>query len=141
MDFQPATNPPLRVLVVDDDPTIIGIYQEVLQRDGFAVATASSCAGAMRQMEQLEGDVQVLLIDLGLPDGDGADFARASAAKFGARPSLYVSGWTDEFWQLDDVPGRWVILRKPVPVKRLLAAVRWMGFGGDKPPELDETMP
>ena len=130
-----------RLLIVDDDRAIIDIYREVLTREGFEVLTAPSCAEAMQRMDEHAGDVQVLLVDLGLPDGDGADFVRDSAAKYGPRPSLYVSGWTDEFWQLDDAPGRWLILRKPVPVKQLIAAVRWLAHGGEKPPELDEPAP
>jgi DNA-binding response OmpR family regulator len=128
----------IRLLVVDDDPAIVQIYQDVLQRDGYEVVTAASCAEALQRMESLAGDVQVLIVGLGLPDGDGADFARSSAARFGPRPALYVSGWTDEFWQLDDIPGQWLIMRKPVPIRQLLAAVKWLVQGGPKPGELDE---
>lgn len=130
---------PVRLLVVDDDPAICEIYREVLEQTGYRVVTAGSCADAMRQMDAIAGDAQVLVVDLGLPDGDGGDFVRDAAAKFGERPTLYVSGWTDEFWQLHDVPGRWLIMRKPVPIKKLLAAVRWLAEGGAKPAELDEA--
>lgn len=129
---------PIRLLVVDDDPTICQIYQEVLNAEGFQVVTAGSCADAMAKMDGIKGEAQVLVVDLGLPDGDGGDFVRDSAAKYGERPTLYVSGWTDEFWQLHDVPGRWLIMRKPVAIKKLLAAVRWLAHGGEKPAALDE---
>ena len=129
---------PSRILVVDDDQSITQIYRDVLTREGFEVVTALSCGEAMRRMDEHAGDIHVLVVDLGLPDGDGADFVRASATKFGARPALYVSGWTDEFWQLDDAPGRWLIMRKPVPMRQFLAAVKWLAHGGDKPAELDE---
>jgi DNA-binding response OmpR family regulator len=128
---------PTRVLVVDDDPAITQIYQEVLRSEGYAVLTAGTCADAMTQMDSVQGDVQVLVVDFGLPDGDGADFVRAAVAKYGERPTMYVSGWTDEFWQLQDTPGRWIILRKPVSIKKLFAAVRWLSSGGEKPLELD----
>lgn len=127
-----------RVLVVDDDPAITRLYTEVLRGQGYDVVTAGSCAQAMEVMERTTGDVQVLVVDLGLPDGDGADFVRDATARFGTRPTLYVSGWTDEMWQLSDAPGRWIIMRKPLPVKRLLAAVKWLHEGGEKPAELDE---
>ena len=105
---------------------------------GYDVITAGTCAAAMQQMDRVKADVQVLVVDLGLPDCDGGDFVRDSAAKYGGRPTMYVSGWTDEFWQLHDAPGRWLIMRKPVPIKKLLAAVEWLASGGPKPPELDE---
>jgi DNA-binding response OmpR family regulator len=133
-----SPQPKTRLLVVDDDPAICQIYEEVLTGVGYDVTTAGSCAQAMEKMDSLKGEVQVLLVDLGLPDGDGADFVRDSGLKYGSRPTMYVSGWTDEFWQLQDVPGRWLIMRKPVPIKKLLAAVKWLAEGGEKPKVLDE---
>lgn len=125
------------MLVVDDDKSICEIYNEVLSREGYRVVTAFSCKHAMQRMEELGGDVQVLVVDLGLPDGDGADFVRDAAAKYAQKPTMYVSGWTDEFWQMEDAPGRWLIMRKPVPIPKLIAAVNWLARGGPKPAELD----
>jgi DNA-binding response OmpR family regulator len=133
-----VTDAPQRILVVDDDPAICQIYREVLEREGYAVVTAGSVAEATTRMDEIKGDAQVLLVDLGLPDGDGADFVRDAAAKYGPRNTMYVSGWTDEFWQLEDAPGRWLIMRKPLPIKKVLAAVNWLAHGGEKPAELDE---
>lgn len=131
------SEPKTRLLVVDDDPAITQIYDEVLTSQGYDVLTAASCKDAMEKMDSIQGDAQVLVVDLGLPDGDGADFVRDSSTKYGNRPTMYVSGWTDEFWQLQDAPGRWIIMRKPLPIKKLLAAVHWLAYGGDKPAELD----
>ena len=128
---------PRRVLVVDDDAAITQMYQDLL-RDQYEVHTAANCAGAMDIMDRFAGDVHVFVVDFGLPDGDGSDFVRSSAGKYGARPTMYVSGWTDEFWQFEDLPGPWIVVRKPVAVKKLLAAVRWLADGGPRPPELDE---
>ena len=132
------TAPPIRVLVVDDDSAVTQIYDEVLTGEGYQVLTAGNCADAMAKMDAVKGDAQVLVVDFGLPDCDGADFVRDATAKYGERPTMYVSGWTDEFWQLQDTPGHWIIMRKPVPIKRLLAGVKWLALGGPKPPELDE---
>ena len=129
---------PNRILVVDDDPAITTLYEEVLRAQGYDVVTAGSIAQAMEAMKLVKGEVQVLVVDLGLPDGDGADFVRDAAHTFGTRPTMYVSGWTDEMWQLSDAPGRWIVLRKPLPVKRLLAGVKWLQEGGPRPAELDE---
>lgn len=128
-----------RVFVVDDDPAITQIYDEVLRGTGYDVVTAGSCTDAMAKLDAIKGDVQVLVVDLGLPDGDGADFVRDAAAKYGSRPTMYVSGWSDEFWQMHDAPGRWIIMRKPLPIKKLLAAVGWLVEGGTKPSELDDS--
>jgi DNA-binding response OmpR family regulator len=126
------------VLVVDDDTAITEIYKDVLTSQGYAVLTAHSCADAMAKMDSVKGDAQVLVVDFGLPDCDGSDFVRDAAAKYGERPTMYVSGWTDEFWQLQDTPGRWMVMRKPVPIKKLLAGVKWLASGGPRPAELDD---
>ena len=132
------TAPPIRVLVVDDDSAVTQIYDEVLTGEGYQVLTAGSCADAMAKLDGVKGDAQVLVVDFGLPDCDGADFVRDAVAKYGERPTMYVSGWTDEFWQLQDTPGHWIIMRKPVPIKKLLAGVKWLAHGGPKPPVLDQ---
>ena len=137
MPVTPPT-PVNRILVVDDDPAITTLYDEVLRANGYDVVTAGSVAQAMAAMERIQGEAQVLVVDLGLPDGDGADFVRDAAARFGTRPTMYVSGWTDEMWQLGDAPGHWIVMRKPLAVKRLLAGVKWLQEGGPKPAELDE---
>jgi two-component system KDP operon response regulator KdpE len=128
-----------RVLVVDDDTQIAQLYDVALRAEGYEVITAGTCAEATAKLDAIKGDAQVLVVDFGLPDGDGADFVRDAAAKYGPKPTLYVSGWTDEFWQLSDTPGRWLIMRKPIHMKKLLAAVHWLAHGGDKPAELDEA--
>ena len=125
-----------RVLVVDDDQIILKMYEDVLASQGYDVVSAASSNEAMQKMDDINGDIDVMLVDLGLPDGDGAELARNLASKHGSKPTMYVSGWTDEFWQLQDAPGRWLIIPKPVPLKKLIAAVRWLEHGGDKPAEL-----
>jgi len=134
-----VTEPKARLLVVDDDAQIVRLYQDVLQREGFEVATALDVKSATAKIEELKGDVSVLLVDLGLPDGDGAEFARMVGQKYGPKSTIFVSGWTDEFWQLQDVPGHWLIMQKPVAPKKLIAAVRWLATGGPKPKELDDA--
>ena len=128
----------IRLLVVDDDPQITQTYEEILRGAQYDVVMASSGATAKAAMQRVNGDVQVLLIDFGLPDCDGGDLVRDLVAQYGAKPVLYVSGWTDEFWQLPDVGARWLMMRKPVPIRHLLAAVRWLAHGGEKPAELDQ---
>jgi DNA-binding response OmpR family regulator len=125
-----------RILVVDDDPAICRAYEEILEAEGYDVATAGGRTEGLATLDQLNGEVDLFVVDFGLRDADGPDFARDAVAKYGHRPTIYVSGWTDEFWDMSNAPGRWVVLRKPVPIPRLLATVRWLVDGGPKPTEL-----
>jgi DNA-binding response OmpR family regulator len=122
----PARPATLHVLVVDDDPAICIAYDEILRAEGYDVATASSRAAAMSEIDRLDGSVDVLVLDIALPDADGTDLAHEIVARIGQRPTLYVSGWTDEFWNLSNAPGRWLVMQKPIPVPRLLAAIEWL---------------
>jgi DNA-binding NarL/FixJ family response regulator len=67
------------VLVVDDDPAFRRLAQRILDAFGFAVigeagnaATALSAAGTLRP--------DAVLVDIGLPDGDGIALARELTA-------------------------------------------------------------
>ncbi len=131
--------PPTRLLVVEDDAAVCRVYMEVLGGPGREILLAGSCAEAMQRLDEIAGDAHVLIVDLGLPDGDGTDFVRGASKKYGARPTLFVSGWTDEFWDLHDTPGRWLVMRKPIAIQKLRAAVDWLATGGAKPALLDEA--
>ena len=59
------------VLVVDDDPDIVLGLQDLLDHDGYQVGIARSCAEAI-SLARLH-HYNAVLLDLGLPDGDGSD--------------------------------------------------------------------
>jgi DNA-binding response OmpR family regulator len=130
-----ATAP--RIRLVDDDRDIRTSYDEILSSQGYEVTTAGSRADAMAQIDRLEGWVDVLILDITLPDGDGAQVARDISAQIGQRPTLYVSGWTDEFWNLSNAPGRWLVMQKPIPIPRLIAAIEWLAGRRATRPEND----
>jgi DNA-binding response OmpR family regulator len=132
-----VTQPGKRVLIVEDDAAIRESYADILRGAQYEVTTAGSHEAALALLERSGGAVDVLVLDIGLPDADGADVARDAARQFGDRPTLYVSGWTPDFWQLSDAPGRWLVLQKPIPGRRLLKAVQWLSEGGDRKPDLD----
>ncbi|WP_042381452.1 response regulator transcription factor [Streptacidiphilus melanogenes] len=62
------------VLVVEDDPAIRASLIEVLSEHGHAVRSVGDGFGALREITQAHVDAVVL--DLGLPDLDGADALR-----------------------------------------------------------------
>ena len=63
-----------RVLVVEDEADLCDALVGFLQLDGMTVVAASNLREAQ---ERLQGDhFDVILLDLGLPDGDGLDWLR-----------------------------------------------------------------
>src|SRR5438128_658833 len=66
-----TSNP--RVLVVDDAPDIQLIARKALEK-GFDVVSAGSLEEAGRMLNQ--GGIDLLVLDVTLPDGNGFDFCR-----------------------------------------------------------------
>jgi len=67
------------VLVVDDDPEFLALAQRLLTAFGLAFAgEAASVAAAITAADSLRPDA--VLVDIGLPDGDGVSLARELTA-------------------------------------------------------------
>ena len=64
----------MRLLVVEDDRALAGVLKRALVEDGYAVDVEASVAGAERAIAV--NDYTLIVLDLGLPDGDGADLCR-----------------------------------------------------------------
>jgi DNA-binding NtrC family response regulator len=60
------------ILVVDDDPVVRNILQELLLRDGYQVSSAQDPVSAMQALK--ETVIQVVITDLRLPGMDGLEF-------------------------------------------------------------------
>ena len=63
-----------RVLVVDDDPAIRRVLRITLRTNGYTVFEAPGAVAALAAVETVRPDV--IILDLGLPDGDGVAVTR-----------------------------------------------------------------
>jgi two-component system KDP operon response regulator KdpE len=112
----------IRVLVVEDDKEIRSLIQASLSVEGFEVQTAVSISEASAILKHALPDVMVL--DLGLPDGNGADLVR-HVRKQSNLPILIVSARhqeTEKIALLD--AGADDYLTKPFSVGEMLARIR-----------------
>lgn len=64
------------VLVVEDDREIRELLRRYLERTGYAVRTTASGAEAIRLLD--EGGIDLVVLDLGLPDVDGTEVLTAA---------------------------------------------------------------
>ena len=83
----------LRVLLVEDDRVLRATLRDALAVEGYAVQTAASVADAAAQLAQAaRGQVAIdlLLLDLGLPDGEG-EAVLADLRRVAATPVLVIS--------------------------------------------------
>jgi DNA-binding response OmpR family regulator len=82
------------VLVVDDEPNIRTILERRLERAGFRALTTSSAVAGLEVL--LAESVQLLVLDVRLPDADGVEcLPRLREAASGA-PVIVITAYEEE---------------------------------------------
>lgn len=82
----------MKLLLVEDVPALAGLTREALEEEGFSVDLATSIDEADELFAVARPDVVVL--DLGLPDGNGLDWLAKTRAAGHAVPVLVVTAQT-----------------------------------------------
>lgn len=114
-----------RVLLVEDDPDLARGVRFNLEHDGYAVIEASTAKAARASIaEATTGAIDLVLLDLNLPDGDGLDLLREWRAAKIATPILCLTARAQE---TDVVMGLGLgaddYLKKPFGLAELLARI------------------
>ena len=111
-----------RILVVEDEPEIRHFVARALEREGFTVFDAGSVERGLIEAASRRPDL--LVLDLGLPDGDGIDLLRQLRG-WSAIPVIVLSARTDEADKIEALDaGADDYLIKPFSTGELLARVR-----------------
>jgi len=116
----------LRVLLIEDDRELRTTLREALAVEGFEVLPAASLADAraLAAHAPRDGGIDLVLLDLGLPDGDGADFLQALRRQ-AATPVIVLSARQAEGQKIDLLDaGADDYLVKPFSLGELLARMR-----------------
>jgi two-component system KDP operon response regulator KdpE len=112
----------LKVLVVEDDREIRALLQSSLAVEGFEVRTAVSLSEASALLRHQLPDI--VLLDLGLPDGDGVQLVRELRRQH-STPVIVVSARHQEEQKIKLLDaGADDYLGKPFSVAELLARMR-----------------
>src|SRR5690242_15409879 len=112
-----------RVLVVEDDDGIAGPLVRALERDGYEARRAATAAAAL--VAVVDDDVDLVVLDLGLPDVDGISLCRTLRQLDATLPILMLTARTEEadvIVGLDAGADDYVV--KPFRLGELLARVR-----------------
>jgi DNA-binding response OmpR family regulator len=92
----------MRLLLVEDNARLSKLLSRVLVAEGFAVDGAATLRAAQELLELVTYDL--IIVDLGLPDGDGLTLIKAVRARSDSTPILIITargGLDDRITGLD----------------------------------------
>jgi DNA-binding response OmpR family regulator len=83
----------MKLLIVDDEPSIVETVETKMRKEGFTTFTADSAEEGMRLFRRVKPDLVIL--DIMLPQRSGFDFCKAIRKDSGT-PIIFVSARADE---------------------------------------------
>ena len=119
------TLPPLRLLIVDDDPAVRLSLATMLQQEEHQVVTAGDGETALAIFEAALSQGQsfdAVLTDLGMPRMNGVELLRLVKKRSPSTPVIVMTGWGGEV----KPQGADAVVSKPIrrrPLKEALAAL------------------
>lgn len=129
----------MRLLIVEDDDAIAAPLLRAVQREGYEVERVAAGQPAIEAVAA--GGVDLVLLDLGLPDMDGLDVCRRLRAD-GFEGGIVIL--TARAGELDRVVGLDVgaddYLAKPFSLSELLARVRALLRRSHRPAVVEESL-
>jgi CheY-like chemotaxis protein len=99
--FEPESCP-ARILVVDDNPMILGLFTRILEQAGYLVTAVNGGAEALREA-RLQS-FEIMITDLKMPDMSGEELVRLAQAEYPNLKIVVTSGFIpDELHQIRGV--------------------------------------
>lgn len=107
-----------RVLVVEDNADVGNAMRMLLESGGHDVRVAGTVADALAACD--ESPIDLMLLDLTLPDGDGLEVLERATAR--PNVTLALTGWDEPaIIERCRAAGCRDVLLKPIPARTLLA--------------------
>jgi PAS domain S-box-containing protein len=121
LEGKPAT-PSVRIMIVEDDPTVASLLTDILSRGGWTVKTSDQPVAALKEAEN--GDFNLVIVDLGMPAMNGLEFSRRVKASAARTKVALITGWDVPPGQGElDRAGVDVLWRKPFNVDEIFTRV------------------
>ena len=112
------------VLVVEDDPAVRRLVAAVLRAADHRVMQAAAIGEALEVLEDRGCAVDLVISDIGLPDGSGGRIMLLCRQLRPAATVLFMTGSTEEYPAVLHDVDPWRILGKPFRAARLIEAVQ-----------------
>ncbi|MEW6288936.1 MAG: response regulator [Thermodesulfobacteriota bacterium] len=121
-----AMNEPLRVLIVDDEPILRQTLADILQKRGFAPASAATGRQALEELARQE--FPVVLLDLRLEDMSGMEVLRRIREHWPGTQCILLTGHASQDSAIEAVNlGAYSYVMKPCDMEQLLLTIRRAG--------------
>ena len=120
---EPVPTQPRRILVVEDHDDGREFLKRILLGDGHVVVAVGSCGEARQALaSQSAAPFDLMLTDVGLPDGSGWDLVRTTKAEFPFIRIGVITGWEPNI-VTQHTEGAEFVLRKPLRAPELKAHI------------------
>ncbi|HEY4244548.1 MAG TPA: response regulator [Kofleriaceae bacterium] len=117
---------PRRILVVDDDPSVLRVVTRMLRRMGFEVVSTTRPVEALERVLDPRAAFACILTDVDMPELRGTELLRSVAAAGIELPAILMSG------RLDDGSVGRQLLEKPFGDTELRRALAQAGIAIDQ---------
>lgn len=112
-----------QILIVDDDPEIRKLLARYVREQGLRVQLASTCSEATERL--VTNQIDLMVLDVMLPDGSGLDLCRDLRAKKSTVPIILLTALKED---IDRIIGLEIgaddYLGKPFNPRELVARIR-----------------
>jgi DNA-binding response OmpR family regulator len=107
------------ILLVEDQPHLLELSREFLQRLGYVVLPASNGEQAVDIAGSFQGRIDLLLTDIVMPGMNGRQLSNQLRAARPVMKVLYVSGYTDEVFGEQGISSGEAFMEKPFDLETL----------------------
>ena len=113
------------ILLIEDEESVRQVSREVLKGNGYRTLEAADGAEARRIIRERDGELDLVISDVVLPDVSGVNLVTEFAEEYPDLRILLVSGYTADKANLEKIQlQRYPFLQKPYSVIALLKKVK-----------------
>jgi two-component system cell cycle sensor histidine kinase/response regulator CckA len=115
-------------LVVDDEPAVRRFVSALLRQEHFQILEAEDGSQALQIVQELDGEVDLIVSDIQMPNGDGLSLAQAVKDSYPDVPVILISGQVNpdasfEFVQKPFLPATLVKAVRKLCATRFMTAL------------------
>ncbi len=112
-----------KILLVEDEILILDTTKELLELVGHQVFAVTSGSGMLSVLEDQNGGIDLVLLDLTLPDMNGMDLLPKLTADYPSLKVIVCSGALPDELEFTDQPMIKAVLNKPFELSELRESI------------------